>query len=203
MRVLSILLLAAVAPLAASQEPPDGWGRTVDAIESTTPFPLGSDEEQNKGWLSGAWDGTKRIWSEGSQDLYISGYVWHMPYKWSAERRSSFNNNAWGLGYGRTLADERDNQRMLYAIIATDSYRKPMYMAGYAWLARWPITGELRVGAGYSALLVRHESTADFPVPVVVPLVSVGSNNAALYVTYISGMAYFFGKISFGAHVSP
>lgn len=196
-RVLSTLLLAAIAPLAASQESPGSRGRTVDAIESTTPFPLGSDEERNRGWLSGAWDGTKRIWNDGSEDLYVSGYVWHMPYKWSAERRSTFNNNAWGLGYGRTLTDDRDNQRMLFGIIASDSYRRPMYMAGYAWLARWPLAGELRIGAGYSALLVRHESTADFPVPVVVPLASIGTNSAALYATFISGMTYFFGKVTF------
>ena len=197
LRVLSILLLAAVAPLAVCQESPSNWQRTIDAIDSTTPTQIASGEERDKGWLSGAWDGTKRIWNEGSQDLYLSGYVWHMPYKWSAERRSSFNNNAWGLGYGRTLTDHKDNQRMLFAIVASDSYESPMYMAGYAWLARWPLAGEVRFSAGYSALSVRHEITADFPVPAVVPLVSVGSDSVALYATFISGMTYLFGKISF------
>src|SRR5262245_45849802 len=96
--VLWALLLAAFAPLGMCQEAASDRSRTGYVIESTVPFSLGSQEEQNKGWLSGAWDGTKRIWNEGRQDLYISGYVWHMPYKWSAEPRSSFNNNAWGLG---------------------------------------------------------------------------------------------------------
>ena len=197
LRVVFALLLVACARPGACEEATSNWSRTGHAINSTTPFPLGSDEERNRTWLSGAWDGTKRIWNEGHQDLYISGYVWHMPYKWSAERRSSFNNNAWGLGYGRTLTDDRDNQRMLFGIVAADSYERPMYMAGYAWLARWPLAGEVRISAGYSALLVRHESTADFPVPAVVPLVSIGSNSAALYATFVSGMTYVFGKISF------
>lgn len=197
LRVFLFLLFAGVAPLAVGEESPSTWSRTVHAIDSTTPFPLGSEEARHEGWFSGAWDGTKRIWNEGSQDLYLSGYVWHTPYGFSSERRSHFNDYAWGLGYGRTLTDERDNQRMLYAIVASDSYHKPMYLGGYAWLARWNLAGGMHVGAGYSALLARHASTSHYPIPVAAPVASIGSDSAALYVTYINSMAYFFGKISF------
>jgi palmitoyl transferase len=160
-------------------------------------LPLASGEAQDAGWFSGVWDGTKRIWNEGSHDVYLSGYVWHMAYGFPSEKRDRFNNYAWGGGYGRTLTDDKNNQRMLYAIVASDSYRHPMFMAGYAWLARWPVAGEVHAGAGYSVLLVRHESTASYPFPAAAPVVSIGTDHVALYATYIHSMAYFFGKISF------
>jgi palmitoyl transferase len=197
LKVLLALLLAVTTPLAAGEELSRGWSQALDSINSTTPTAIASAHARDEGWFSGVWDGAKRIWNEGSHDLYLSGYVWHMPYGWSAERRSEFNDNAWGVGYGRTLTDGKSNQRMLFAIVASDSYKKPMVLAGYAWLARWPLAEEMHVGAGYSALIVRHESTFSFPFPVAAPVVSVGGDHVTLYATYINNMTYFFGKVSF------
>ena len=196
LQIFAVLALALVALPARSQE--ESTSDWAQAVNSTTPFPIGERTEQEKGWWSGAWDGTKRIWREGGHDLYLSGYYWHSPVWYSAEQRSKYSDTAFGLGYGRTLTDEKDNQRMLFAIVAQDSLRKPMYLAGYAWLARWRIGDEgFRVGAGYSVTVISHSSLDYIPVPFPTPMLSLGTDRVSAFATWVGGVTYFFGKISF------
>jgi palmitoyl transferase len=194
-RLVGIVAFVTAAPFACAQ--PLSLSRMLHSIDATTPAGAASAEQSGDGWASRLWDGTKRIWTEGRHDVYLSGFVWHMPYSWTSEKRARFNDDAWGLGYGRSVVDARDNERMLFAIVAQDSYRRPMVMAGYAWVARWPVAGNVRVGAGYSALLVRHESTSKYPLPLAAPVVSLGNEHVGVYVAYLYSMTYFVGKISF------
>lgn len=208
------LLVAAAAALVASvacaqeqqsQESKSWWSKSLDAVNSTSPFVVGSKKTQDVGWWSGAWDGTKRIWREGTHDMYISGWTWHLPYEYSYQDRhdGSLNQNTWGLGFGKTLTDERDNQRSLYAMAIQDSHFKPQYQAGYAWMARWRMFDDVRFGAGYTLLILSREDYNDYmPFPAAAPLVSVGNNTASVFATYIPGSAaivYIFGRISFDA----
>ena len=117
--LLAVSLAAALSgPCAAAEESAGDWKAFTDNIDSTTPIPLGTAEARAQGSWHGIWDGTKRIWNEGSQDFYVSGYYYHTPYGFSSSKRDEYNNNAWGGGYGRTLTDDNDNQRMLYGIAA-------------------------------------------------------------------------------------
>jgi len=195
------LALALLAPLAAAQESTGFWSNAVDAVNSTTPYPVGAKEAQDRGWFSGTWDGTKRIWRDGQLDVYFSGFTWHLPYAYTTEERKAENAFTWGGGIGKSLTDERDNQRSLYAMIISDSHYKPQYMAGYAWMARWRAYGDIRVGAGYSLSLVARSDINNYvPFPAPVPLVSVGTDRITLYGTFIPGSAsvlYFFGKFTF------
>jgi palmitoyl transferase len=195
----AVLLLALLAPAAASAgEPNSAWNLSLSAVNSTTTFPLASNEAQDRGWFSGAWDGVKRLWNEGSTDLYLSGRYWHAPWGFSAEKRAEYNNWALGGGYGRTLTDELGNQRMLYALVVQDSFKQPMYLAGYGWLARWKLPADLRLGVGYSIAIVSNgAATGYIPFPAPVPLVTFGTDKAALVGTYINSIAYFFLKVSF------
>jgi palmitoyl transferase len=196
--LLTLTALALNAPCAAADDTADGWNAFIDKVGATTPFPLASAAAREEGFWHGVWDGTKRIWNEGSQDLWLSGYYYHAPYKYSAEKRDEFNDRGWGVGYGHTLTEDNDNQRMLFGIVARDSYRKPLYMAGYAWLARWDVGHDVRVGAGYSALIVSHSTATNYwPAPYVAPVASIGTNNAAIYGTFVRGVAWFVVKLSF------
>jgi palmitoyl transferase len=209
------LLLTLIAPLAVAQdsedsqasegskESPSFWSRSVDAVNSTTPFPVGGKEAQDKGWFSGAWDGTKNIWRDGNWDLLVSGYTWHLPYAYSPEKRQQENSLTWGFGIGKTLVDERDNQRILYTLIISDSHYKPQYSAGYGWMARWKAYENIRVGAGYTAFIMARSDIHDYvPFPGVAPLASIGTNRFSLFGTFIPGHAsilYFFGILTFDA----
>jgi palmitoyl transferase len=196
--LLLLTAVALIAPCAAAEDSGDGWSAFADKVGSTTPFPLGTQEARAEGFWHGLWDGTKRIWNEGSQDLYLSGYYYHAPYHYSSEKRDAFNDTAWGLGFGHTLTEDNDNQRMLLGIVARDSYRKPLYVAGYVWLARWDMGHDVRVGAGYAALVVAHSTATNYwPAPLLAPVASIGTNNAAIYGTYVRGVAWFVVKLSF------
>ena len=199
MRAPAALLLALLAPGAASaEEPTSAWDRTLSALNSTTPFPLAEKEAQDRGWFSGAWDGVKRIWKEGGSDLYLSGRYWHSPWGFSDEDRARYDDWGLGGGFGRRLIDEKGNERMLYALVVQDSFEKPMYLGGYGWLARWKAGGDLRLGAGYSIVIISNSTASDYiPFPAPVPLVSFGTEKVSLYGTYFNSIAYFFAKLSF------
>lgn len=196
-----LFALAAIAPLAAAQESESFSRKSPDAVNRTTPYALGAKEDQDRGWFSGAWDGTKRIWRDGSYDLYLSGYTWHMPFAYTPQQLQHENAHSWGLGLGKTLTNERDNQYSLYALIFRDSHFKSEYNLGYAWMARWRLVDDLRVGAGYTAAIVSRNDILHYgPFPAVVPLLSIGNNTFTVFGTYIAGsanVAYFFGRLSF------
>ncbi len=196
---LLLLAMLALPQVAAAEDLAEAWKAFGDKISSTTPSAVASTKATEAGPWHALWDGTKRIWNEGTQDIYVSGYFYHAPYGFSKERRDEFNDNAWGGGYGRTLTEDNLNQRILYGIIATDSHRKRLYLAGYAWLARWEFIGDIRVGAGYSALLISHSTSTNYwPVPLLAPVASIGTDHAAIYATYFNSIGYFFTKFSFG-----
>ncbi len=198
-RALAVFVLAsATAVWASPAEPADAWDRALSALNSTTPFPLASQEEQDRGWFSGAWDGIKRIWNDGNSDLYLSGRYWHTPWGFSDEDRARYDDWGLGGGYGRSLTDEKGNQRLLYAMVVQDSFNKPMYLAGYGWLARWDVGGGLRAGAGYSIVMLSNDTATDYiPFPAPVPLASLGTDEVSLYGTYFNSIFYFFAKVGF------
>ncbi len=194
-----LLALAMFSPLAAADDPPDARNSFSDNVDRTTPLGVAADGARNQGGWTGIWDGTKRIWTEGSEDFYAAGYFYHTPYGFSEHKRDEYNDNAWGGGYGRTLTEDNHNQRMFYGLVVRDSHQKPLYMAGYAWLARWDFVRDIRVGAGYSALLIAHSTSTNYwPVPLLAPVLSIGTDHVAIYATYFNAIAFFFTKISFG-----
>jgi len=110
----------AAAP-ASAQEVPGFWQRSTDSVNATTPFPLGAKSEQERGWFSGAWDGTKRIWREGTHDLYLSGYTWHLPYAYTTAEREAENALTYGLGFGKTLTEVDLVLRLVGGELAADA----------------------------------------------------------------------------------
>jgi palmitoyl transferase len=175
-------------------------------------LPLEAEAEESKstlrGFVTGAAEGAKRITNEGRTDLYLSGAYWHLPFAYSHERRQELNAHAWGLGLGRSLVDARDNEESLYAMASSSSHFKPQYGVGYTWLARWRVSGDLRVGAGYTAFIfARSDIYRYLPLPGIVPVASLGTDRASLIAAYLprisngitgrGNVIYAFGKISF------
>ncbi len=192
-----LVFLAVFSPRALAEDLPDAWQSFRAEVARTTPRAVASDEARQQDWWNGLWNGTKRIWNEGSQDFFVSGYFYHAPYKFSRHKRDEYNDNAWGGGYGRTLIDDDDNQRTLYGLVVRDSHRRPLYLAGYAWVARWDLVRDVCVGVGYSALLIAHSTSTNYwPVPLLAPVLSIGTSNVAIYATYFNGIGFFFTRFS-------
>ncbi|KOQ36676.1 lipid A palmitoyltransferase, partial [Achromobacter xylosoxidans] len=85
-------------------------------------------------WAQSACNRLDQIWTEGGNDLYFSGYAWHNRAMYSRDKINSFNELAWGGGYGRSIYDEDGDWQGLYAMAFLDSHSKVEPIAGYGFL---------------------------------------------------------------------
>ena len=108
-------------------------------------------------WAQSACARLDQIWSEGNNDLYISGYSWHNRSMYSAEKIRSFNERAWGGGYGRSIYDEDGDWQGLYGMAFLDSHSKVQPIAGYGFLKIGRVSENFRLGAGYTVFLTSRQ----------------------------------------------
>jgi len=155
-------------------------------------------------WAQSACNRLDQIWSEGGNDLYVSGYAWHNRAMYSKEKIDSFNELAWGGGYGRSIYDEDGDWQGLYAMAFLDSHKRPQPIAGYGFLKIAQVAPNWRLGAGYTVFLTAREDIMSYvPFPGILPLVSAGYRKATLFATYIPGkegtgnVLFVFGKWAF------
>lgn len=155
-------------------------------------------------WAQSACNRLDQIWTEGGHDLYVSGYAWHNRAMYSKEKIDSFNELAWGGGYGRSIYDEDGDWQGLYAMAFLDSHSKVEPIAGYGFLKIGQVSENFRLGAGYTVFLTaRHDIMSYVPFPGILPLVGAGYKDAMFYATYIPGASgagnvlYMFGRWHF------
>ena len=162
---------------------------------------------------SDLWDwlnqGCRRLvdtYEKGNNELIVSGYAWHTPWTWTAEKRAEENSNAWGGGLARTTERENGDTDSVYFSVFSDSHRKPEYNLGYGWLTYWGARDGVQPGLGYTLMLVaRNDIFNGWPFPAVLPLVSMRYQKVTVLGTYIptlggvnnGSVLYIFGKIAF------
>lgn len=157
---------------------------------------IGLKLPENQGLFQKTYRRVRNVWEDGEAQIFISGRYWHLPKGFSEEQRNGYNDLAWGGGYGRSVIDEWDNQKLVYAMVTSDSHKTPLYLAGYAWLARWKVLGELKVGAGFSVTLIAHRTMTGYvPAPAPTPLLSLGTDKRSAYLTYINNIIFLFASI--------
>lgn len=156
-----------------------------------------------------AWDYAKRIWNEGDNTLYLSGYAYHGRNTYSAEKIAEFNEEAWGGGFGRTLIDENGNSNSLFGLAFLDSHSDVQAQVGYAREWRWQFTEHAALGAGFVAMLVtRSDMFNNIPFPAVLPLASLEVHGVGLMASYVpklnggdggnGDVLFLFGRINLG-----
>lgn len=156
-------------------------------------------------WLNA---GCRRIvdtYEKGGTDLIVSGYSWHTPWTWTAEKRAEENANAWGGGLGRTVERPNGDTDTVFFLVFNDSHSRPQYNVGYGWSTYWRARDSLQPGLGYTLMIVaRNDIFNGWPFPAVLPLLSLRYQNLTLYSTYIptlggvnnGSVLYIFGKIA-------
>ena len=76
-------------------------------------------------------------------------------------------------------------------------------MLGYAWRAKWRPGGKaFSLGGGYTAMLIgRYDKLAYAPLPVLLPLGSIGTDRFEILGAYVPGydVGYFFLKLNVGS----
>ncbi len=145
-----------------------------------------AEDNQYSLWQS-AKDRAANIWNQGDSELYLSGVAHHGRSTYSTEKLNELNEHAWGLGYGKTLRNDKGDDESLYGFVIKDSHRHPQYMAGYAYEWVFPIakTG-LEVGLGGTAMLMsRQDYLNSVPFPVPLPLASIGTKKGKIMFAYV------------------
>jgi palmitoyl transferase len=159
-----------------------------------------------KAHVSNNWEQSKRAWDEGRHDVYLSGLIWHAPWAYSAERRTEENEAGWGLGFGKSVIDDKGRTHALYALAFYDSNFRMQYNFGYSWTTYWNIgKSNWDTGLGYSAFFFMREDYASYaPIPVILPVASIRwDKRMEIMGTFVPGfgdsgnVAYFFARFSF------
>ena len=160
---------------------------------------------------SDLWDwlqkGCRRIadtWDDGKDEILFSGYSYHIPATWTAERRAELNAEAWGGGYGRTVEEPNGDTHTVFYLGFLDSHRNWESNLGYSWSTFWGPRDNVQMGLGYTAMIVqRPDIVSGVPFPVLLPLLTFRYKQANLVMTYIPTLGggvnhgstlYLFGR---------
>ncbi len=145
-------------------------------------------------------------WNRGKHEIVLSGFAWHLPFTWTAERRAELNQNAWGIGYGRTVEESNGNTHTVFGFGFLDSHKNAELQVGYAWSTYWGPRDGLQPGLGWTAMIVQRPDIVNgIPFPAVLPLFSLRYGQATLVTTYIptigggvnhGSILYIFGRVT-------
>jgi hypothetical protein len=125
---------------------------------------------------------------EGTSEFYAPVHTYHMRWAYTQEKIDSYQENTFGLGYGRGRFDEKGNWHGVYAVGFQDSHFKPEWLAGYGWKTYWNLGPETKVGLGYTAGLTARSDLGHYtPVPVLLPIGSIDYRNVSLESAFVPG----------------
>jgi Antimicrobial peptide resistance and lipid A acylation protein PagP len=138
------------------------------------------------GFLRQACQRVARVATDGTWDLYVTGYAWHID-GYGGERRKTLNQNAWGGGAGKHWTDADGNEDLLFAFAWMDSHDHVEPIAGYArqWFTS-PVWGGLAVGGGFMAAITARSDVMHYvPFPLAAPVASIRYRRASIMGTFI------------------
>lgn len=103
-----------------------------------------------------------------------------------------------GAGFGVSRWDEKGNWHGLYLMAFKDSFNKWEPIGGYGWEKTWrPLTDQnFHLGLGYTLGVTARDNWNYIPIPVILPLASIGYGPATFQMTYIPG-TYNNGNVYF------
>ena len=162
-----------------------------------------------KRWWDAVTNNFSDIYHEGNNDLYIMGYAYHDRRTYTLEKLKDLNEGAYGLGYGKSKDNIKGNTEMLYLMAHLDSHKDVQVNAGYAWLKKFQVVENFRVGIGYTAFLVSRTDFAHrIPLPFALPLVAIDIGKASINAILIpklndginnGNVLFIFGKFTWNS----
>ncbi len=139
-------------------------------------------------WLQEICARPYETWTEGDNELYLTGYAWHNRYLYPEEKKGTYNENAWGGGLGKGFFDEHGDWHGLYAFAFLESHSKVEPIAGYAFLKTLHINETSNMGLGFTVFLTaRPDILNNAPFPGALPWAGINYRKIAFIATYIPG----------------
>ncbi|MBK7662238.1 MAG: lipid IV(A) palmitoyltransferase PagP [Sterolibacteriaceae bacterium] len=143
-------------------------------------------------------------WNQGQSELLLPLHSHHLRFAYTQEKIDSFEENSWGLGYGRSRYDDEGNWHSLYAMGFRDSHAKfePALGYGYQWM--WGERAGLHAGLGYTVIVTARSDIGHYvPLPAVLPIASVKYRRGGVNMAYVPGgkgngnVLFFWGSVGF------
>jgi palmitoyl transferase len=125
------------------------------------------------GWWQRAQDNMAATWLSDQYQLYVPVHTWHNRADYSVQKIASYNETPWGLGGGTYLFDSEGDWHAWYAMGFLDSHDQFEPIAGYGYQKIWRPATDWRLGAGFTLGFTARADYHDYPIPVVLPLLSV------------------------------
>lgn len=138
---------------------------------------------------SWAEKGCRRVvdtYEQGGNELFVSGYEYHLPSTYTPEKRAELNSQAWGGGWGRTVEDPNGDTHTVAAFAFLDSHKNVQWNVGYMYFKYWGAREGLQPGLGYTVAIVQRPDIAGgVPFPAALPLASLRFQKATLVAAFI------------------
>ncbi|EAM7071031.1 lipid IV(A) palmitoyltransferase PagP [Salmonella enterica] len=153
----------------------------------------------DKGWFNTFTDNVAETWRQPEHyDLYVPAITWHARFAYDKEKTDRYNERPWGVGFGQSRWDDQGNWHGLYMMAFKDSFNKWEPIGGYGWEKTWrPLEDDnFRLGLGFTAGVTARDNWHYIPIPVLLPLASIGYGPATFQMTYIPG-SYNNGNVYF------
>lgn len=159
----------------------------TDAPADTPSAATAQTDDKQPGFWERQWNTVVDTYHSPNSDLIIPLYTWHNRAMYDRHKIDEYNENPWGLGYGRVRYDEDGDQHTVYAMVFMDSHNDPEPFAGYAFEKIWRPSQNWRLGAGFSVGVTMRSDYDYVPIPAILPIVSLGYRRLTLEATYIPG----------------
>jgi palmitoyl transferase len=151
------------------------------------------------GWWDSWTNDVSTTWNDSpNKDLYLPVITWHNRLTYDKEKTDKYNERPWGGGYGISRYDENGDWHGIYLMAFKDSHNKWEPIGGYGYEKIWQPAQDknLRLGLGYTAAVTARDDYSYIPIPIVLPLASVGYDKLTFQATYIPG-TYNNGNVFF------
>lgn len=143
--------------------------------------------DSQPGFWERQWNKVADTYHSPNSDLFIPLHTWHNRAMYDKHKIDEYNENPWGLGYGRVRYDEDGDQHTVYAMVFMDSHNDPEPFAGYAFEKIWRPSENWRLGAGFTVGVTMRSDYDYVPIPAILPIVSIGYRRLTIEATYIPG----------------
>jgi palmitoyl transferase len=130
-------------------------------------------------WLE---TGCRRVvdtYDQGGNELFLSGYAYHLPSTYTPEKRAELNNDAWGGGWGRSVEDPNGDTHTVYAAAFLDSHKNVQFNLGYYYGTYWGARDRFQPGIGSTIFVMqRRDISCRVRFTAAIPLGDTLQNDA-------------------------
>ena len=138
-------------------------------------------------WWQRTGDTIQQTWDSDQYELYVPLHTWHNRSMYTADKIAEYNENPWGIGFGKYRYDADGDWHALYAMTFMDSHNRVEPIMGYGYEKIWRPSENWRLGAGFTAGMTARQDYNYFPIPIILPLLSIEYRRFALQTTYVPG----------------